>query len=47
VGEPVDGSQATYDDDFGAMRIDADETEITFQFITRAGQVVDTYSVTR
>jgi tartrate-resistant acid phosphatase type 5 len=47
VGRPVDGSQALYDEDFGAIRIDADEWQITFQFITRAGQLVDSYSITR
>lgn len=47
VGRPVDGSQVRYNDDFGAMRIDADEWQITFQFITRTGQVIDTYELTR
>jgi hypothetical protein len=47
VGEPVKGSQVRYADDFGAMLIDADEQRIAFQFITRAGQLVDAYTITR
>jgi tartrate-resistant acid phosphatase type 5 len=47
VGRPVDGSQVRYNENFGAIRIDADERQITFQFITRTGQVIDSFSTTR
>jgi tartrate-resistant acid phosphatase type 5 len=47
AGKPVQGSQVRYYDDFGAMRIDADGKRITFQFITRAGQIVDAYTIVR
>lgn len=47
VGEPVEGSQVRFDEDFGAMLIDADQQQITFQFITRAGRLVDSYTLTR
>ena len=39
------GSQAQFTGDFGAMRIDATETNITFQFITWKGVVIDTYGI--
>jgi hypothetical protein len=47
AGKPVKGSQVRYDDDFGAMLIDADAKRITFRFITRAGQVIDSYTIAR
>jgi tartrate-resistant acid phosphatase type 5 len=47
AGNPVRGSQVRYDDDFGAMLIEAEEGRITFQFITRTGQQVDEYTITR
>ncbi len=39
------GSQVRYDADFGAMLINADQTQMTFQFITRTGAVIDTYTI--
>ncbi len=39
----LDGSQVRYNGDFGAMRMEATDTQLTFEFITRAGEVVDTY----
>ena len=47
AGKPVEGSQARYDDDFGAMLIEADSSQITFRFTTRAGQLIDSYTITR
>ena len=42
---PQPGSQVRYNADFGAMRIDSTSTSITFSFITRTGQVIDTYTI--
>jgi hypothetical protein len=47
VERPVRGSQVQYDRDFGAMLIEADERQITFRFVTRTGQQVDAYTITR
>jgi hypothetical protein len=40
---PLPGSQVRFRDDYGAMYIEATSDEISFQFITRTGQVVDLY----
>jgi hypothetical protein len=40
-------SQVRFNDDYGAMLVTADESRITFQFITRRGEVIDEYSLTR
>ncbi len=37
------GSQRRYNEDHGAMRVQATDTTIEFQFITRTGEVIDTY----
>jgi tartrate-resistant acid phosphatase type 5 len=42
---PIDGSQVRYADDYGAMLVSADKNQITFQFINRKGEVIDTYSL--
>lgn len=44
---PVPDSQVRYNADFGAMLVEASEESLTFQFITRKGEVIDTYSLTR
>jgi len=44
-GDPVAGSLARYNADYGAMLVTADETRVTFQFITRTGVVIDTYTI--
>ncbi|MEJ2300503.1 MAG: metallophosphoesterase [Anaerolineales bacterium] len=44
---PVPGSQIRYNADFGAMLIEASEESLTFQFINRKGEVIDTYDLTR
>jgi tartrate-resistant acid phosphatase type 5 len=41
----VDGSQARFNQDWGAMLVVADSHKITFQFITRYGVIVDTYEL--
>jgi hypothetical protein len=47
IGQPVEGSAARYNADFGAMLIEATPEDLSFQFITRAGEVIDTYTLTR
>ncbi|MBE0683455.1 MAG: metallophosphoesterase, partial [Anaerolineales bacterium] len=42
---PISGSQVRYSTDYGAMLVDASETEITFQFINLAGVVIDSYTI--
>ena len=41
----LDGSQVRYNADYGAMRIEATQTWIRFEFINRNGEVVDTYQL--
>jgi hypothetical protein len=41
----LEGSQKRYNEDFGAMRVTADDRTITFEFITRKGVLVDTYTI--
>lgn len=43
----VAGSQVRFNEDYGAMRVEATEREITFEFITRTGFVVDTYTLSQ
>ena len=45
-GTPISGSQIRYNGDYGAMLVDATPTNLNFQFITRAGVVVDQYALT-
>src|SRR3989344_181275 len=42
---PVTGSEVRFNTNYGAMKVDANETTITFKFITRAGVVRDTYEL--
>lgn len=44
-GTPIPGSVVRYNDDYGALRVQANNTCITFQFISRTGQVIDTYTI--
>ncbi len=44
-GAPVPGSQVRYNADYGAMLVEASQDAIVFQFISRAGVVVDRYTV--
>ena len=41
----LDGSLVRYNGDYGAMRVEATETDIMFEFINRKGEVVDTYEL--
>jgi tartrate-resistant acid phosphatase type 5 len=43
----VAGSQVRYNSDYGAMLVTADPHIITFQFITRKGEQIDTYTLTK
>src|SRR5262245_24683920 len=43
--EPIAGSQVRYNTYFGAMRIEATETNIVFEFVDRLNNVVDTYRI--
>jgi len=45
LGSPVLGTQALYNADFGALLVTATTARITFQFISRTGQVIDTYTI--
>lgn len=45
IGTPAAGSQMRYNADFGAMLIEATNSQITFRFVSRAGQVVDVSSL--
>src|SRR5258706_14184019 len=42
---PVAGSQVRYSSDWGAMRVDANDQTATFQFITRSGGGIDSYTL--
>jgi tartrate-resistant acid phosphatase type 5 len=42
-----DGSQFRYNDDYGAMLVEASPTQMTFQFINRSGEVIDVYTMYR
>jgi hypothetical protein len=44
-GTPVVGSNLRYSQNYGAMLVTATDTELSLQFISRAGQVVDTYTI--
>jgi hypothetical protein len=44
-GTPEAGSQVEYDADYGAMLIDATAQAITFEFVSRTGQVIDTSTI--
>lgn len=43
----IPGSQVQYNQDYGAMLVVADNQQMTFQFISRKGQVIDTYQISR
>jgi hypothetical protein len=44
-GTPITGSVVRYNSDYGAMLVNASSSSITFQFITRTGAVIDTYTL--
>jgi tartrate-resistant acid phosphatase type 5 len=41
------GSQVRFRDDYGAMLVEADESQVVFQFITRRREIVDTFTISR
>ena len=41
----LEDSQVRFNGDYGAMLVEANSQEITFQFITRRGEVIDLYQV--
>jgi tartrate-resistant acid phosphatase type 5 len=41
------GSQVRYNSDYGAMLVTADTYTLTFQFINRKGEQIDTYTLTK
>ncbi|MEA3351559.1 MAG: metallophosphoesterase [Chloroflexota bacterium] len=41
------GSQSRYNGDYGAMLVDATKDSLSFQFITRTGSVIDTYTISK
>jgi hypothetical protein len=45
IGTPVAGSLVRYNDDFGAIRADACEASLSFQFIARDGSVIDSVAI--
>src|SRR5207244_1565828 len=45
LGSPVLGTQALYNADFGALLVTATTARITFQFISRTGQVSDNQTI--
>ena len=44
-GKSHDDSIVRFNDDFGAMRAEASETKLKFEFVTRAGDVIDKFSL--
>ena len=44
-GTPIEGSIVRYNGDYGAMLVDATSARITFQFWSRGGVLIDTYSI--
>ncbi len=44
-GEPIEGSQVRYNDSHGALLVDANQEQMTFQFITQAGEVIDRHTI--
>lgn len=39
--------QARYNDNYGAMLVVADPQQVTFSFVTRSGETIDTHTITR
>ncbi len=39
------GSQARYNADYGAMLITADDRQIIFEFISRSGELIDSFQM--
>lgn len=45
--DPLRQTQFRYNDDYGAMRVTATETEMLFEFYTWRGELIDAYQVTK
>ena len=43
----ISGSMVRYGSDYGALKVTASSTNLTFRFITRTGTVIDTYSLNK
>lgn len=43
--DPVSGSQARYNGDYGAMIVEADKTSMRFKFINLSGHIVDAHTI--
>jgi tartrate-resistant acid phosphatase type 5 len=43
--DPIPGSIVRYADDYGAMLVTADESSMNFKFYTRAGALIDNYTL--
>ena len=43
----MEGSQIRYNDDYGAMLVEADEEMVLLKFITRQNEVIDTYQLNK
>lgn len=43
--DPIPGSQVRYNDDYGAMLVEAYQDSITFKFYSRANELIDNYTV--
>ena len=40
----IDGSQVRYNDDYGAMLVEANQDTVLLKFINRQNEVIDTFS---
>lgn len=45
LGPPYTGSQVEFNGDYGAMFVQAHKHKITFQFFTRTGKLIDSYTM--
>jgi hypothetical protein len=44
-GSPIPGSQVRYNDDYGAMLVDANQDSMTFKFYSQANELIDVYTI--
>jgi len=47
IGSPVEGSQVRYNQEFGAMLVEATADAIRFSFVTADGDIIDSRTITR
>jgi tartrate-resistant acid phosphatase type 5 len=45
IHEPVPGSQLRYNGDYGAILAEATPSDLTFRFVTRLGELIDTFTL--